>query len=315
MKFRTEVTATIPGFRISHPDKIMLSGSCFVENISSRMQQAGFTLDVNPFGVVYNPFSLAGGLQTLISCKKYAIDDLFEYQGIFHSPDHHGRFSDVSVGESLERINRRIQHSSGFLRQSSVLIVTFGTAFVYRLKSNGQVVSNCHKLPDHLFVRSRLSVSDIVEEWERCVRNLREINSSIRIIFTVSPIRHVRDGMHENQLSKSTLLLAADELVRRFPDCAYYFPSYEIQIDELRDYRFYAEDMVHPSSVAVDFIWEKFSGTLFSEETLRLIDEWQKIQQALNHKPFHPDSAEYQAFLRKIQAQKDAFCKKNPSFS
>jgi hypothetical protein len=300
MKFRTEITIKPEKFRISHSDKIEMIGSCFVENISERLDGSGFTTDVNPFGIIYNPCSLAQSLNRLFNNKQYTENDLFKYNELYHSFSHHSRFSDVNPELVLEQINARLQHSSAFLRESTILIVTFGTAYVYRLLSTGEIVSNCHKLPESYFIRKRLSVNDILNEWHPLIERLSKLVDGIKILFTVSPIRHLKDGYHENQLSKSTLLLAINELIDRYPYC-YYFPAYEILLDDLRDYRFYADDMIHPSEQAIDYIREKFSETYFDKQTQEVANEYEKLQKALNHRPFHPDLETYKNFRKQTE--------------
>lgn len=179
-------------------------------------------------------------------------------------------------------------------------MITFGTSWIYRLKESGEVVANCHKLPDRLFLRERLSVSQIVTSWSDVLEKLWKACPELKVLFTVSPIRHWKDGAHGNQLSKATLLLAIDELNRMYPDNTAYFPSYEIVMDELRDYRFYAEDMIHPSPTAVDYIWERFSGTYFPEDTRTFMRQWEGIRKGLSHKPFNPESESYRTFLSQI---------------
>ncbi len=308
MNFRTEIKIPASDFKITHRDELMMMGSCFVENISRMLVSSGFDVDLNPFGIAYNPASVAKNIDILLQCKKYTIRDLFESQGVFHSFDHHSQFSDASSERCLNRINERVSRSSRKLKQQSLLVVTFGTAFVYSLKETGQIVSNCHKLPEKAFERTRLSVNEIVSEWSSLVLKLRTFNPELKILFTVSPVRHWKDGAHENQLSKSTLLLSIDALMKDYP-FIYYFPSYEILMDELRDYRFYADDMLHPSNQAIEYIWEKFSLTFFDKKTVQLANERMRIQKSLEHKPFHPDSERYQEFLKNIQHKLDDFDK------
>ena len=303
MKFRTEVIVPRAGFAITHSDRIMMLGSCFVESVSEKMLSANFRVDANPFGIVYNPVSVANGLRDLMNNRTYTEKDLFLHQGVYHSFAHHSRFSDVSETVALEGINSRIKQSAGFLRETTVLIITFGTANTYRWLSSGEIVSNCHKLPAKQFKEERLSVDQIVEQWSELIKEVQKQSPDLRILFTVSPIRHWKDGAHENQLNKATLLLAINELIKANNNCSY-FPSYEMMMDDLRDYRFYAEDMIHPSSQAVDYIWEKFSNAYFNPNTKAFIKEWESIQKALNHRPFNPDSEEHQAFLKETERRK-----------
>ena len=212
---------------------------------------------------------------------------------------HHSDFSASTSEEGLKRINDGISTVAESLSHTDWLVVTWGTAYVYTLRQTGTVVGNCHKQPDKLFSRRKLDVAEIVEAWKQLITDLRSLNPHLKLLFTVSPIRHAKDGMHGNQLSKSTLLLAISELCDACPDC-YYFPSYEILMDELRDYRFYADDMLHPSAKAVEYIWECFGRCYFSKETMEIIKEWESIKRALDHKPFDPDSEAYRKFLSQI---------------
>jgi len=313
MIFRTEIQTPSFDFRISHQDKIMMIGSCFAESISKKLNETGFHIYVNPSGILYNPASISKNVQAIIEAKKYTVSDLFEHQGLYHSFDHHGKFSDSSCENCVDKINKEIENVKDYLKTASLLIITFGTAFVYTLTSTGAIVSNCHKLPEKTFDRRRLNLNEIVNDWRNLINLLLQYNPELKILFTVSPIRHWKDGAHENQLSKSTLLLAIDELLKQFSHC-YYFPSYEIMMDELRDYRFYANDMLHPSDLAIDYIWEKFSLAFFEKKTLTLIDEWTKIKQALKHKPFNPDSEQYKGFLAQTQMKLNDFLSKNKDF-
>ncbi|MDR2086845.1 MAG: GSCFA domain-containing protein [Dysgonamonadaceae bacterium] len=304
MKFRTEIKLRPIGFQLHHADKIMMMGSCFVEYISEKITQAGFQTDVNPFGIVYNPVSLAGGLYDLINSTVYTEDALFEYQSVYHSFRHHSRFSGLNQALVLEQINTRITQSFRFLKEATHIILTFGTANVYRLSSSGEVVANCHKLPADRFREERLSVEQIVRQWNELISCLRTLNPDLKLLFTVSPIRHCKDGAHENQLNKAILLLAVDALIKANEKC-YYFPSYELMMDDLRDYRFYAEDMIHPNQQALNYIWEKFGEACFDAQTQKIIKEWESIQQALNHRPLNPDSEEYKRFLTATNEKKD----------
>jgi hypothetical protein len=305
MKFRTELSVPSGDFKISHSDTIAMMGSCFVENISAKMSGAGFNIDANPFGVVYNPLSLSQNLNRLMDGKLYTENEIFRDKDLFHSFSHHSRFSGTNLLETLDKINSRLKYSSAFLRKSRLLVITFGTAFVYRLRATGTVVSNCHKLPAHLFIHERIGMDDIVTEWNYLVENLKRHAPGIKILFTVSPLRYLKDGFHENQLSKATLLLAIEKIIHENPD-TYYFPSYEILMDDLRDYRFYAEDLIHPSLQAIDYIWEKFSEAYFDEGTRKIAREFESIERALNHKPFYPESEEYKRFMKKIEGKRKA---------
>ena len=284
MKFRTEISVQPGNYKISHACKTAMQGSCFAENIALKLLNAGFPVDLNPFGIAYNPFSLSQNLNRLLDNRPFAADELFKYNDIYHSFSHHSRFSGTDPNGVLSKINSRREQSSDFLRTANLLVITFGTAFVYRLQSTGAVVSNCHKLPAKFFTYNRLTIDEIVSEWNDLISRLQAFNPSLRILFTVSPIRHWKDGAHENQLSKSILLLAVDELLRNHSHCSY-FPAYEILMDDLRDYRFYTEDMLHPSSQAIDYIWEKFTEAWFDKETSKKAHEFEKVHKSINHIP------------------------------
>ncbi|MDR1763311.1 MAG: GSCFA domain-containing protein [Dysgonamonadaceae bacterium] len=302
MNFRTEISLAKPDFGIKHSDKIMSFGSCFSENISEKLIQSGFCVDANPFGVLFNPASISKNIRKLVESTPFSEDDICENKGVFFSFSHHSRFSGRSREETLEKINLQWEASRNFLRQAGILIVTFGTSYVYSLKSNGEIVANCHKLPASNFTRKRLTVEEIYDDWAELVPILKSLNVK-KIIFTVSPVRHLSDGFHENQVSKAVLLLAIEALAELLPD-AVYFPAYEILLDDLRDYRFYADDLLHPSTEAVNYVWEKFSETFFDAETADLAKEFENLNRALNHRPFNPDAEEYRRFMEKNEQKR-----------
>ena len=299
MNFRTLVELPEKEVKISHSERIMLWGSCFVENIGKLMTENKFRCNVNPLGILYNPISIAESLRQVLEGKVYEETDLFQSSGMWHSWMHHSDFSSNSSKECLKRINDGILTVAESLSKTDWLVVTWGTAYVYYLKQGGMIVGNCHKQPEKLFTRKRLETNEIVEAWKCLFDDLRVLNPRLKVLFTISPIRHAKDGMHGNQLSKSVLLLAVDELCRTCSDC-FYFPSYEILMDELRDYRFYADDMLHPSAKAVEYIWKCFCQCYFNKETREIMNEWESINKALEHKPFNPDSEDYRKFLSQI---------------
>lgn len=285
-------------------------GSCFTENIGERLLNAKFSVDLNPFGILYNPFSIEQCLLRLMEAKPFSADELFQHESRWHSFMHHSRFSAKSAELCLQAINERLLFSAKGLKDAEYLFVTFGTAWVYELKQTGEVVANCHKLPDATFVRRRLTVTEIVNHYTSLIKKLLLLNPKVKLIFTLSPIRHWKDGAHDNTLSKSILLLAIDELEKQFDNVSY-FPAYELVMDDLRDYRFYAEDMQHPNKTAVDYIWERFSNCYFSAETKRTALEMEKLTRTLSHRPFNTDGIEYQQFceqqLNKIKKYELAF--------
>ena len=260
-------------FGIDYATGIVSLGSCFSDEIGKRLQEGDFHIEQNPFGTLYNPASIASALRRIMYDREIGMEDLVEHEGLWHSWHHHGSFSRATAEECLEACNSRIHQAHEALKQASLLMITFGSAWIY--EREGQVVANCHKLPQENFVRRKMSVEDIVSLWRPLLKELYSFHPHLSTLFTVSPIRHIGDGLHGNQLSKSTLLLAIDELVDselppakrkkkgakvEEPDhpVTVYFPAYEIVVDELRDYRFYEADMVHPSTLAVDVVWDRF---------------------------------------------------------
>ena len=299
MNFRTQVELPVKEAEIRHSEQIVLFGSCFAENIGNLLRENKFRCDMNPFGVLYNPLSIVCALNQILERKEYREEDLFLSKGVWHSWMHHSQFSSASSTECLDKINYRLRKSFTELSCADWLIITWGTAYVYLHQEKQEVVGNCHKQSEKMFKRLMLNVDTIIEEYQAVLSEIKKCNPKLKVLLTVSPIRHVRDGMHGNQLSKATLLLAANEICRTCSDC-FYFPSYEIVMDELRDYRFYAEDMVHPSQMTIEYIWECFSQCYFSQETQAVMREWAEIRRALNHKPYYPESEAYRTFLSQI---------------
>jgi len=312
MDFFTHIDISESFIDISYQDQILLFGSCFAESIGKRLNEYKFHVDINPFGVLYNPLSISTAISSLIKPIDKTKDDLFLHNGLYHSFTHHSSFSAITETECLEKINHRIQISSANLKKANRLFITFGSAHVYLLKSNGEIVANCHKLPSRFFEIKRLSVTDIFEEWDRLLSSLFKINKQLNVIFTVSPIRYWKDGAHENQLSKSTLLLAIDEIQKHYPNQISYFPAYELLMDELRDYRFYAEDMCHPSVTAVQYIWERFIATYFNQPTQQLLMEVKNILKAIDHKPFNPESQAHKQFVTQTLLKIEQLVEKTP---
>lgn len=299
MEFRTKVELPLKGPEIHHADQLMMWGSCFSEHIGNLLSENKFTCDVNPFGVLYNPISIASSIQRLLDGLPYQKQDLHQEQGQWYSLMHHSSFSSADVTECLDKINQRIMSGHEHLLHADWLIFTWGSSFVYTWKEDGKIVGNCHKLPARLFERHIISVDEIATAYLPLLQQLRSLRPHLQCLFTVSPIRHLKDGLHGNQLSKANLLLAADQICRELDFC-HYFPSYEILIDELRDYRFYADDMMHPSPLAIQYVWECFGNCYFSPSTFSFMKEWEKIRRGLAHRPFNPETEAHQAFLSQI---------------
>lgn len=304
----------------------MSLGSCFSESMGERLTQAKFACDVNPFGILYNPFSIAKAIETMAGGRLYDEDspELFSTgDGWWHSFMHHSRFSAPTKEECLRLINERLQPAIEALPKLDCLLVTLGTAYVYFRKDRtkegaagplfDEAVANCHKLPEKCFVRTLVEPSGVFEALDRAFGRLRELNPKLTIVFTVSPVRHARDGFHGSQLSKASLLLGVEELCRKWPDNCLYFPAYEILMDELRDYRFYADDMLHPSTLAVDYIWECFCQTYLTKGTRDVMAECLSVSRDLAHRPFHPDSPQYRNFLTQITLKIGRLMEKCPT--
>jgi hypothetical protein len=309
--FRTIIKIDKADISISYQDKIMLIGSCFTENIGDKLKFYNFNVDVNPFGVLYNPESVKNGLQLLKNGTQFSEKDLHFYNGKWLSYYHHSRYSNASQQKCLDAINYQMDMSSAFFEKTRILIVTFGTAWVYTQKENGNIVSNCHKIPDKKFDRYRLSPEKIEESWKELISDLLKWNKNLQIIFTISPVRHLRDGAHGNQLSKAALLLAVEQLCNEFSHC-HYFPSYEIMLDDLRSYRFFAEDMTHPNPTAVNYIWQRFAGAFFNAQTIRLSEELENLNKAKNHRPFDEKSDSHKNFMAKNRKKAEQLMKKYP---
>ncbi|RUT73319.1 GSCFA domain-containing protein [Ancylomarina longa] len=297
--FRTVVDIPESPEKLSYHSSLFLMGSCFAENIGKILAENKFNLSINPFGVIYNPISVGNSLKILMEGKVFTQEDLNLSNDLWFSYAHHGKFSNLDADICLENINSQMQKASLELANADILFLTFGTSWVYELLETGEIVSNCHKQSSKLFHRYRLDVDEIVKLYKELIVSLSLYNPSLKIIFTISPIRHWKDGAHGNQLSKATLLLAVDQLVQLF-DQVSYFPSYEIVMDELRDYRFYADDMIHTNTLTEKYIWSRFVDTYMEKDTLTLMKKVKKIISAANHRPFNPDSESHQQFITKV---------------
>ena len=298
MIFRTKTDIIPLNPSLSLSDKLLVMGSCFAEHIGARLERMKFHTIINPYGVLYNPLSIAEGLTRLIEQPAFTEEELHEFpDGGWSTWMHHSRYSNPDKHTALTAINSSMTSAADQLAKADVLILTLGTAWVYRLIETGEVVGNCHKVPERRFLRQRLQVQEIVDALARILRRTSEINPRLRVVFTISPVRHLKDGLHGNQLSKATLQLAVDELCRMYPERFYYFPAYEIVVDELRDYRFYADDMAHPSMQAVEYIWECFIGHCINSEAKQFMEQWEKITRAMEHRPFNPQSEQYKQFI------------------
>ncbi|MBR2325949.1 MAG: GSCFA domain-containing protein [Alistipes sp.] len=299
MRFRTEISLQPLAEGIDHSAKIFALGSCFAESISERLRRAKFSVTTNPFGVLFNPLSIASAIDRLADTRAFAVCDIREGKEGFFSFDAHSSLDGKTQTEIFANLNQAVAQGSKALHDAEWVIITFGTAWVY--EREGKVVANCHKQPSQEFVRRRLSVEEIVERYRPLFEGILRDK---KVILTVSPVRHVGDGLQENSVSKAILRLAVEQLCEQF-DNAHYFPSFEILIDDLRDYRYYADDLAHPSKMAVEYVWERFCEYALTDKARALLPKIEQIVVAAEHHPFNPESDAHRTFCRKMihQAQ------------
>ncbi|MEP7107242.1 MAG: GSCFA domain-containing protein [Ferruginibacter sp.] len=296
MNFHLEFTPGQISATIHHQHKLLLIGSCFTENIGTKLKQHKFTVLENPNGILFNPISISKSIHSYISNMRYSEADLFYQNECWNSWEHHSRFSHPDKNACLYGINQSQEAANEFIIKADWLLITIGSAFVYEL-DNGKVVANCHKVPTDKFHKRLLNIPEVVKALKTMMDDLFAVNTEVKLIFTISPVRHLRDGFVENNRSKSTLIQAVHQLTEENEN-VYYFPAYELVIDDLRDYRFYAEDMVHPNYAATKYVWEKFVTACIDESEQKLMKEINIINAARNHKPFHPGSEQHKKFLQ-----------------
>jgi len=311
LKFRTEIFPSPTNIKLEHNENILTIGSCFAENMAEYFSKLRFNISANPFGVLYNPVSILNSLKIVAEEKEFTKSDLVFHQSEWHSFYHHSNFSSNSPEEILTKINSRTNETKQFLQTTDWVLITFGTAHIYKFIETGITVSNCHKIPSKKFEHIRLSVSEIEESIKKIISTVLSVNPNARIIFTVSPVRHWKDGANENQLSKASLLLAINSVIKENGK-HFYFPSYELLMDDLRDYRFYDSDLLHPNKIATEYIWEKFRKTFCSDNCITAINEIGKIINARAHRVRNPSSAEHQKFVKSMLEQLMKFSQKYP---
>lgn len=317
MHFSTQVDTDSKGFLLRLNQHVMMMGSCFTESIGSHLKENRWSVCVNPFGVLYNPLSIFRSLGLLLqvvdSPGLITEDELCRSGEVYYHWNFSSEYASTAPLEALHKMNSALQAAAGQLRRLDVLFLTFGTNRYYRLAGTDRIVANCHKQPQRLFVEQQASVADIVEAWKPLADRLFALRPSLRVVLTVSPYRYLKYGLHQSRIGKAVLLLAAEGMMAADPsrgDRYRYFPAYEILNDELRDYRFYAPDMVHPSPQATDYVWERFCRDWLSDRAARFVAEWRSVIQGQNHRPVFPQSAEYRAFAAQLEERRQSLLKK-----
>jgi len=300
--FRTEIINETAKFSLRHGDGIVMLGSCFAENIGEKLKRFRYSVNVNSHGIIFNPTSLSVALEDIILQRTYLLEDLILYDYVYHSPAHHGRFSHTESNLVLEAINQSISEAHTALKNAKVLMLTFGSAWMYRLKATNKIVANCHKMPGSSFDKELISHQEIEQKWKLLLEQLFAFNPHIEVVFSVSPVRHWRDGVNQNQISKSHLLIAVNTLTNAFHQ-AHYFPAYEFLLDELRDYRFYKEDMIHPNQVAIDFIWQKFINWCVESKTAELMQKMEPILRFIEHRPMRISEEKHEEVLQQKNSE------------
>jgi hypothetical protein len=319
MKFKLTLDAKPSKYPIEYGDKLMLIGSCFTENIGAKFKTHLFELSENPYGILFNPVSVINALNEIMELRTYMSDDLFHHNELWHSWNHHSRFSAIEKDAALKSINHTILEAHHFLKSANRLVITLGSAWLYHLTNEaplgqGQVVANNHKGPINWFFKSLMQPNVLQEKLQDLVRHLHTFNPTLHIVFTISPVRHLREGLIENNRSKAVLIHAVHELVNQSNQVDY-FPAYEYVMDDLRDYRFYAEDLVHPNFAASGYVWDKLVETYMEPKTQAIMKQIAELQLAMNHKPFFIGSVEHQKFLHSCFQKTEALLAKHPALS
>lgn len=311
MNFRTNITLQKENNQIDYGSKLLLIGSCFSENISEKLKYFKFQVQSNPFGILYNPKAIENLIAKAINNTVYTDNDIFNLNERWHCFDAHSDLSTLSNEDLIKNLNITISNTHQQIKDASHIIITLGTSWVYRYIETNTIVGNCHKIPQKKFLKELLTVNEVFNSLKNIQNLISTINSTVQIIFTVSPVRHIKDGFIENSQSKAHLIAAIHQVISNTDNAkTAYFPSYEIMLDDLRDYRFYANDMIHPNDTAINYIWEQFLQVWIHEKTASIQKEVDSIQKGLAHKPFNPLSKEHQKFKLNLQ-QKMASLKKD----
>ena len=309
--FRTRLDYGEQALALHHQSSCLFVGSCFSENIANKLKYYGFKTKCNPFGILYNAHSISKCLHYIASSQTIEPKDLIFHNECWHSKWHHGSFSAPDQKVMMQKCNVSLQDHQEAFQYHNCIFITLGTAFIYRLKSSDEVVGNCHKMPQNDFIKSMMPVEDVVQTFAASIKEIINRSPKMQFVFTISPVRHLRDGFVENQLSKSTLTVAVHELVKRFSS-VHYFPAYELVMDDLRDYRFYKADMLHPNEQAVDYIWSRFKHAFIAENSYKIMDKIEGLRKMQAHKALHPQTEQHQQFLKKLEEKKKTFKAAHP---
>jgi len=305
MELRTKVDFKDFPFGINHKQNLLFFGSCFSENIGNRFKDLKFNAKINPFGIVYNPLHITQIVKRTLNKENFNADDIFLHNNAYFTFSNHSKLNSQSASKHLKKMNKLLSKTIDNLAKADCIFFTFGTAYYYYHKASNSNVVNCHKLPNKQFDKKLASVEKIVENFQECIDLISKINSKAKLIFSLSPVRHIKDGILENNISKSILRLGIDRLVQSNAHC-FYLPVYELQMDELRDYRYYNEDLVHPSNLAIKIIWERISSVFFNAETESIIHKIEKYKLMKNHKVMNKNDEAYQKLKEKIKIEKNS---------
>ena len=309
MKLRTEIELTKQESVINYDSHIVLFGSCFAENIGHKLDFYKFQYLTNPYGILFHPIAIENALDDIYQKKIYTENDLYFHNDLWQSFKHHSKFSSESKSEILSTINTSIANANQLLKKSSHIIITLGTAWIYEFTEQQLLVANCHKIAQKKFQKRLLSLDEIQQSLQNTLQIIHHFNPTAQVIFTVSPVRHLSNGIVENSQSKALLLTAIHQVIHQ--KNIHYFPSFEIVMDDLRDYRFYKSDLIHPNDLAVTYIWEQFKKSWIDEKSYPLMDEIEAIQKAIQHRSFNEDSPKHQAFLKNLQQKMDELATKH----
>ncbi|MFV5688504.1 GSCFA domain-containing protein [Flavobacterium sp. ZT3R25] len=303
MQFRTPIPISKSNYPLDYNSKIVSLGSCFAENMGEKFNYFKFENTINPFGIIFNPVSIEKIIYKAINTELFTEEDIFFYNELWHCFDVHSDLNNANSVELINNLNAIVKSMKQQITESTHIIITYGTSWIYRNIESDSIVANCHKVPQKQFKKELLSVEESKESIANTIKLILSVNPCCSIIFTVSPVRHIKDGFVENQWSKANLVSAVHSVLNteHYKRQTEYFPSYEIMMDELRDYRFYAEDMLHPNQVAIDYIWKRFKETTISETVFSTMEEVESIQKSLSHKPFNPDSKSHLKFETKLR--------------